>query len=259
MKTSEQINDLAAASAQAQGAMKAALKDSTNPHYKSKYADLTAVWDACRGPLTDNGLTVWQDVVSPETALGIGVITRIVHSSGQWVEFGPLIVPLSKHDAHGVGSATSYAKRYALAAAIGVTSEDDDGNAATERQPYAKISPKRMRKIVDGMLAANAALDGPAMLVIWDELENDEKLTVWDELRSWEKSAFKDLMNKAKAGAAPGLDGWSIMLLRGAPTPDALATQWKTVQDAFAANDAQVPADVETVYQDRKTELGNGV
>jgi hypothetical protein len=254
MKTSEQINDLAAASAKAQGAMRAAVKDSTNPHYKSKYADLTAVWEACRQPLADNDLTVWQDVTSPETALGIGVTTRLVHSSGQWVEFGPLIVPLSKADAHGVGSATSYAKRYALAAALGVTSEDDDGNAATEKP--AKIAPKRMRKIVDGMLAANAALDGPALLSIWDELENDEKLTVWSELRSWERSSLKDLMNKAKAGAGIGLDGWSIQLLRGAPNLDALASQWKAVQDAFAANDAEVPLDVETVYQDRKTELG---
>jgi hypothetical protein len=130
MKTSEQINEIAAASSKAQGVMQSAVKDSTNPHYKSKYADLTAVWDACRKPLADNGLTVWQDVTSPEMALGIAVTTRLVHSSGQWVEFGPLVVPLSKADAHGVGSATSYAKRYALAAALGVTSEDDDGNAA---------------------------------------------------------------------------------------------------------------------------------
>jgi hypothetical protein len=134
MKTSEQIDLIAAASAKAQGVMRSALKDSNNPAFKgAKYADLAAVWDACRKPLADNGLTVWQDVTSPDTVLGIAVTTRLVHSSGQWVEFGPLIVPLSKHDAHGVGSATSYAKRYALAAAVGVTAEDDDGNAAAAK------------------------------------------------------------------------------------------------------------------------------
>jgi hypothetical protein len=133
MRTSEQINDLAAASAKAQAAMQPAIKASNNSAYKgAKYADLSAVWEACRKPLTDNGLTVWQDVTTAEgSANGISVITRLVHSSGQWVEFGPLVVPLSKHDAHGVGSATSYGKRYGLAAAIGVIAElDDDGNAA---------------------------------------------------------------------------------------------------------------------------------
>lgn len=136
MRTSDQINELAAASAKAQAAMKPAIKDSVNPAFKgAKYADLTAVWESCRKPLTENGLTVWQDVTTADGGTnGISVITRLVHSSGQWVEFGPLVVPLSKHDAHGVGSATSYGKRYALAAAIGVIAElDDDGNAAVDK------------------------------------------------------------------------------------------------------------------------------
>ena len=132
MKTSEQIDKLAEAMAKAQGELKPALKDSVNPAFRSKYADLTSVWDACRGPLTTQGLVVWQDVTTePE---GIAVTTRIAHTSGQWVEFGPLTVPLMKHDAHGVGSATSYAKRYALSAAVGVVSDDDDDGAqAVER------------------------------------------------------------------------------------------------------------------------------
>lgn len=128
MITSEQIQDLAAAMAKAQAAMKPAIKDSTNPAFRSKYADLTAVWDACRGPLTANGITVWQDVLATDS--GIAVTTRLTHASGQWVEFGPLIVPLTKRDAHGVGSATSYGRRYGLSAAIGIVADDDDGNAA---------------------------------------------------------------------------------------------------------------------------------
>src|SRR5688572_24916795 len=122
---------LAAAMAKAQGAMKPALKDSTNPHFKSKYADLASVWDACRGPLTANGLSVWQDVENHGQA--VSVTTRLVHESGQWAEFGPLAVPVEKENAHGVVSATTYGKRVTLSAAVGVVSdEDDDGNGAVD-------------------------------------------------------------------------------------------------------------------------------
>jgi hypothetical protein len=130
VKTSDQITEIAAAMVKVQSSMAPAVKESTNAHFKSKYADLTAVWNACRKPLTDNGLSVWQDVTSPDD--GVAVTTRIVHTSGQWIEFGPLVVPLAKKDAHGVGSATSYAKRYGLAAAVGVTTDDDDGNEAAK-------------------------------------------------------------------------------------------------------------------------------
>ncbi len=100
MTTSPEINELAAAMAKAQAKMRPAIKDATNPAFRSKYADLTAVWTAARGPLTEAGLSVWQDVTLAER--GVSVVTRIAHTSGQWVEFGPLTVPLAKQDAHGV-------------------------------------------------------------------------------------------------------------------------------------------------------------
>lgn len=131
MRTSEQINELATALAKAQAAMQPAVKDAVNPAFRSKYADLAAVWDACRKPLTSNGIATMQDVEATEA--GIAVTTRLVHTSGQWVEFGPLVVPLTKRDAHGVGSATSYGKRYGLSAAVGIVSDDDDGNGAVGR------------------------------------------------------------------------------------------------------------------------------
>jgi hypothetical protein len=144
MRTSDQINDLALAMVRAQAAMKPAIKDSTNPAFRSKYADLAAVWDACRGPLTTEGIAVWQDVTLSDE--GVSVTTRLVHASGQWAEFGPLTVPLTKRDAHGVGSATSYGKRYALSAAVGIVTEDDDGNAAVSAsEPKAapvKVQPR---------------------------------------------------------------------------------------------------------------------
>lgn len=143
MKTSESINEIAAAMAKAQGRMRPALKDATNPAYRSKYADLTSVWEACREPLTTQSITVWQDVES--AAEGVAVTTRLVHASGQWVEFGPLVVPLAKKDAHGVGSATSYAKRYALSAAVGIVADDDDdGNAASQAVPAMTRVPTRV-------------------------------------------------------------------------------------------------------------------
>jgi|GEM_PF-2553951 len=130
MKTSENTAELVKAMSLAQRQMKPAVKDSVNPHFRSRYADISSVWDAIREPITSNDLTIWQDVISEEKS--VSVVTRISHSSGQWVEFGPLSIPLNKFDAHGVGSSTAYAKRYALCAAVGVVSgdEDDDGNLA---------------------------------------------------------------------------------------------------------------------------------
>lgn len=149
MNTSQEINEVATALAKAQAQMKPAAKDAENPHFRSKYADLASVWEACRGPLTANGITALQDVQTMDD--GIGVITRLVHSSGQWIEFGPLVVPLGKRDAHGVGSATSYGKRYALSAAIGIVAEDDDdGNAAAANKPTAEHTERVKPNGYDG-------------------------------------------------------------------------------------------------------------
>jgi len=153
MKTSENINEIAKAMSLAQQQMKPAVKDSVNPHFKSKYSDISAVWEAIRDPITTNGLTIWQDVITQEKS--VSVTTRIVHLSGQWVEFGPLTIPLSKFDAHGVGSSTSYAKRYALCAAIGVVSgdEDDDANQAVstpkERQSKTVTRPIEIKNDIN--------------------------------------------------------------------------------------------------------------
>jgi hypothetical protein len=137
MKSSEQVNEIAKALSNMQGSMGPAKKDKVNPFFKSHYADLTSVWNAIRDPLCENNLCVTQDAVTlPE---GISVSTRVVHESGQWFEYGPLLVPLSKNDAQAVGSAISYAKRYALGACLGVVAEvDDDGNKAAKAAPVKK-------------------------------------------------------------------------------------------------------------------------
>ncbi len=129
MNHSEQINELASALSKAQGQIEGAKKDKANPFFKSVYADLASVWDACRKPLSDNGLSVTQ---CPEEAdNGIAIETMLLHSSGQWIK-SRYTMPVSKLDAQAVGSAITYARRYALSAVVGIAPEDDDGNAAAK-------------------------------------------------------------------------------------------------------------------------------
>jgi hypothetical protein len=140
MQTSEQINELAAALAKAQGQIQGAVKDSTNPAFKSRYADLASVWDACRVALSLNGLAVVQGPAL--VGQGVSVTTRLLHSSGQWAE-STLILPMDKATAQGAGSAITYARRYALAAMVGVApDDDDDGNAASQPAQQQRPAPK---------------------------------------------------------------------------------------------------------------------
>lgn len=143
MQTSEKIDLVAAAVVKAQGEIKHALKDSTNPHFKSKYADLGSVWEAAKAALKSNDLAALQDAVSNDTS--VGVRTRILHKSGQWIEFEPAMIALEKRNAQGLGSALTYGRRYSLSAALGVVAdEDDDGNAASQapESSVADAQPK---------------------------------------------------------------------------------------------------------------------
>lgn len=141
MQRSEQINELAAALAKAQGAMKAAELDRANPFFKSKYATLASIWTAARIPLSMNGLSVAQ--VPDWTPEGLQLTTMLMHSSGQYISNTYPINPI-KDDPQGIGSALSYARRYTLAAMIGATSdEDDDGNEAS--QPARQNGPQRQQ------------------------------------------------------------------------------------------------------------------
>lgn len=140
---SEAINELAGALAKAQGAMKNAIKDSANPFFKSKYADLASVAEACMGPLNLNGIAVIQGPGSEDGDM-VTVHTLLCHSSGQWIRSALTMRPV-KADPQGIGSCITYARRYALAAMCGVAPEDDDGNAAsgkTEAAPKTCAKPK---------------------------------------------------------------------------------------------------------------------
>jgi hypothetical protein len=131
---SESINEIATALSKAQAVIAGAVKDKTNPHFKNDYADLSSVWDACRKPLTDHGLSVVQTAATDEGK--VGVTTILMHASGQWIQDTLLMRP-TKDDPQGVGSCITYARRYALAAMVGVAPADDDGNAASTAQTTA--------------------------------------------------------------------------------------------------------------------------
>lgn len=129
MQRSEAINELATALARAQGQMKAAIKDSSNPFFKSKYADLSSVVEAVKKPLSDNGLSYTQLTDMEEGAVVIE--TLLLHSSGQWL-MGRLRMPVAKpNDPQALGSAITYCRRYALQSLCGVPADDDDANSAT--------------------------------------------------------------------------------------------------------------------------------
>lgn len=148
MTHSEQIGELAAALSAAQGEVRGATKDSENPHFRQKYADLASVWDACRDAMAKHGLAVAQFPESGDGAT-VTVVTTLTHKSGQWMS-GSLTMKPAKADPQGIGSCITYARRYALAAAVGVAPEDDDGNAATgngSAPPAARqVAPRQEAK-----------------------------------------------------------------------------------------------------------------
>ncbi|MED3575790.1 ERF family protein [Cytobacillus praedii] len=131
MRTSESIAEIAKALATFQSKVKQPEKDGANPHFKSKYVTLDGTVKAIHDCAPSHGLSYTQMPVSNES--GVGVVTIIFHESGQFIEFDPFILPLEKKTAQGVGSATTYARRYSLSAAFGIVSDlDDDGNEASE-------------------------------------------------------------------------------------------------------------------------------
>ncbi len=128
---SETIKELAAALVKAQAAIQPAIKDKTNPAFRSRYADLTAVWDACRTALTSNGLSIVQMPIDAEAGR-VALTTMLLHTSGEYIS-STVSTALVKTDPQGVGSALTYLRRYALSAMVGVVAdEDDDGNAASQ-------------------------------------------------------------------------------------------------------------------------------
>ena len=137
---SEFVNELAKALCTAQSEIIVAKKDSSNPYFKSRYADLNSVWESCRAILVKNDLSVCQTLDSD--ANGSFLCTTLFHSSGQFITGKQKLNPV-KDDPQSVGSAITYARRYGLAAIVGIVSDDDDdGESAMGRKSEVKAYKK---------------------------------------------------------------------------------------------------------------------
>lgn len=134
------MKEISAALVKAQKEFGPALKTSSNPHFRSKYADLSACVEAVIDGLNNNGIFLMQGSHLCED--GVIVETVFIHESGEQLSAGKLHVVASKQDAQGYGSALTYARRYALMAACGIAPEDDDGNAASKPKPAEKTADK---------------------------------------------------------------------------------------------------------------------
>lgn len=140
MEKSEAINELAAALCKAQAAVKPAIRECENKHYKHWYADLSACLDACEQALTENGLALIQSPVS--TDHGAGVETLLIHKSGQWIS-DRLVLPVGKQDPQAYGSAITYARRYTLEGFLRLRREDDDGEGALPQPTPPQQQPRQ--------------------------------------------------------------------------------------------------------------------
>ena len=149
------MKNIATALVKAQKAFGPALKSSTNPHFKSRYADLSACVEAVIEGLNSAGIALIQR--TSEDLNGVTVETVFIHESGEMLECGKLHVPASKQDPQGYGSALTYARRYSLMAACGIAPEDDDGNAASRRTVITPMIDENA--LIDHLAAIEASTD----------------------------------------------------------------------------------------------------
>lgn len=118
-----------------------ALKTSTNPHFRSKYADLGACIEAVIDSLHEQGLALIQ-MPKPSEDGFVTIVTELLYTTGERLYFGELTIPVTKRDAQGYGSAITYCRRYSLMSAMGIAPEDDDGNVASQQSTPVTTKPK---------------------------------------------------------------------------------------------------------------------
>ena len=218
MNTDHATPELFAALSKAQGEIENASKNAANPHFKSKYADLAEILNTTRPVFAKHGLSLSQ---FPGFDGSLASVTTLVgHASGGYISAVASCVP-AKTDAQGIGSATTYLRRYGAAAAAGIAQEDDDGESAKHSGKPAPLTVKVTPTdgVWDGMDAETRA--GLELLAISvrefieagdhagafhrierDKLPTDEKAALWTLLGSSERSAIKKAAEAAKAKAA---------------------------------------------------------
>jgi len=161
MKTSESLVNFAPAFVGFSSEVERIEKDRRNPHFKNDYATLDQLIDATRPILAKYGLAVTQSAAGDENG-NVVLTTRVMHTSGEWQETEPLIMKPVKTDPQGMGSATTYARRYQYAAALNLsTGEDDDGNDAsgignTDKTPAPDVETRRQNARQEAMNRRNS-------------------------------------------------------------------------------------------------------
>lgn len=176
MRMSDSISNIAEALAKAQGAIDDASKGNLNPFFNSKYADLASVRSAIREPLAVNDIAIVQ---LPRSLSGeVEVETMLVHKSGEFIA-ETLRLPVGKWDAHGIGSAITYARRYGLMAIIGIAAEDDDGNAAVAKVTTTVVGGGGSGKAPSSEEAISIAKKG-----------NKELQKYWNGLSEYDRNSF---------------------------------------------------------------------
>jgi hypothetical protein len=194
------MQKIATALVKAQKAFQPALKTSLNPHFRSKYADLSACVEAVIDALNDNGIYLLQK--NYDCPDGVMVETVFVHESGEMMECGIVHFPASKKDSQGYASALTYARRYSLMSAAGIAPEDDDGNAASKSVPRiaptrseSTINPERQSIIEAVAEAIKERMAAEDVVGAFDEAngvtDTEEKIALWTLLDSKTRSAIK--------------------------------------------------------------------
>ena len=189
----ESLKQIAPAFIKAKREFGPALKDRTNPAFRSKYADLGACLEAVDDALLNNGIALYQETFMDES--GVTVETVFLHESGESMRSGKLHVPASKQDPQGYGSALTYARRYSLMTACGIAPEDDDGNAATQQQraPEQRQAPTKQPEKPQEL---KHPVSIPALVAAM------EAAGTMDELQSTFKSAWKESKGDADVKAS---------------------------------------------------------
>jgi hypothetical protein len=200
------MKNIATALVKAQKEFAPALKDSNNPFFKSKYADLSTCINAVLDALNNNGIALIQK--NHDCADGVKVETILLHESGEEYSGGVLHVPTAKNDPQGYGSALTYARRYSLMATCGIAPEDDDGNAAKPApRPELKsvsiddFSEEEQQFLKDTAIEVmGLVLEGNEQQAyeISAKLDNDEKQAIWHLLDSKTRASLKKSASQIK-------------------------------------------------------------
>jgi hypothetical protein len=226
------MKEIASALVKAQKEFGPALKSSTNPAFRSRYADLSACVEAVIDALNNNDIFMMQP--THECDNGVIVETIFIHSSGEQISSGKLHVPATKHDAQGYGSALTYARRYSLMTACGIAPEDDDGNSAAKPKA-APAKPAAQPPKASPPPAKIEGKEGPWQLKV--SIEPEGTFTDWADI----------VMDATKLGLEQCTEEAEVMALfrankniydrmkaePGSSAYDALMEEFKTARNKF--------------------------